>query len=535
MKWIVVLLFSVLYLVNADLAPVVKLDVARQDYLCVLVGSPGKNMCLFIDHNCNDTIILYQEPVYTSQTYTLYPPSVLLFLGSHAYRFNARFDGNYRNPTPYIDNMDGKICFGPMSQIWSHWTRATFSPDFVVLGAFDLSLTRETYHTFEIEFNPTFPTNVTVDDAPYYLWYDTSDVNTYLPPHLYFNVSLLDLVFDDDHHVHVGIDDTDVMVQNPYSLFYHTTMKKHNRTDTIVFGRAFARNFVIFYDAISQTKWVHPSFDFFNYGPGHNVWVYTMGAIYSLLILFWVGGVLVYNHDKPFPVSFYLMIEVLVYASSVLVLYVEVVGFVTQRFLSFYTETTSNILFASLIIFILFNTLIGVTFMLYNWNTYHNIPQRRVPLETSLFLLLWLTQVHHCAEGVNNIFLLFLAALYLDLRIVQAIFYYVHEKKEVVWFSLCYVAFGVCFFIYYNARPIIELYFHDINDPVSSIIFLFLTFCGVPSLYLANHLLMSALRKTVLDVDSHERVNRATPIKASRSPRQRHPVQQRRLPTHLAL
>lgn len=493
----------ILGITYANLAPVAKMAVTRHDYLCVLVGSPGKNMCLFIDHNCNDTIVLYKEPMFTSQTYTLYPPSVLVFLGSHAYRFNARFLEELRDPSPYVDNMDGKICFGVMSQIWSHWTKATFSPDFVVLGEYDLSLTRETYHTFEIEFERVYPTNITIADAPYYLWYDTSDVNTYLPPNLYFNYTLLDLVFDNNHHVHVGLDDTDTMVQNPYSLFYHSTIKKHNRTDTVIFGRAFARNFVIFYDVISQTKWVHPAFNFFNYGWGHDVWVYAIGAIYSCLILFWVGSSLVYNKTSPFPVSFYVMIEVLVYGSTPLVLYVEVAGYVTQRFFGYYTETTSNILYLSLIIFILFNTIVGIALLLMNWGTYHGLPQRRIPLETSLFLLLWCTQIHHCDEGLNNVFLLFIAAVYLNLRIIQALFYYVYRRTEVVLFSLCYVMFGVLFFIYYNARPIIELYFHDIREPVSAIILLFITFCAIPSLYLSTYLMMSGLRKDMIEVDTH--------------------------------
>lgn len=497
MKFFLIIFLFFSSVVYGHLSPIVKLPLTKNDYLCVIVGNPGKNMCLFIDHECNETIILYDEPTFTSQTYTSYPPSVLLYLGSHAFRFNAVFDSTLRDPTPYFDNEDGRICFGIMSQVWNHWTKATFSPDFIVLGDFDLSLTRDTYRTFEIRFDKVYPTNVTVADAQYYLWYDSSTIYTYLPNNLFFNMSLLDLVFGNDHHIHVGIDDVDVSVQNPLSLFTHNTIKRHGSNDTIVFGRAFTKNFVIFYDAVSQTRWVRPAFDFFNYGLGRDIWVYTVGALCNLFILFWMGKILL--KFKPDVVAQrFSILETFIYTASLVVLYVEIFGYASQRFIGFYTETSSIILYLALVIFIQFNTTVGAILAAYYWNTTRIIGIRRIPVETTVFLILWLSQIHHVDEGINNIFLLFVSSLYAVLRFMHTGFSYVSGNTQVFGFSLIYSLFAAIFFIYYNARPLIGLYFHDDKDQISTVIILFISFICVPSIYMFCQFSLSEIRRDVL-------------------------------------
>lgn len=496
---ILIFLFSI-HLVQGHLAPIVKLPLTQNDYLCTIVGSPGKNMCLFIDHHCNDTIILYNEPIFISQTYTTYPSSILIFFGSHAFRFKAIFDGSYRDPIPYIDNEDGRICFGSMSQIWNHWTKATFSPEFLVLGNYDISLTRETYRSFEIKFEKQYPVNVTVATAQYYLWYDSSTIYTYFPDDLFYNSSLLDLVFDNSHHIHIGIDDTDMMVQNPISLFSHKTIKRHNINDTIVFGRAFTKNFVIFYDAIKQTKWVRPSFDFFNYGSGRNIWIYVLGLIGNLYTLFWIGKVLM-PIDPKLSLLGISMLELFIYVATPVVFYVEVFGYATQRFMGFYTETASVILYTSLIIFLMFNASMGAILSVYFWNSTRFLNIRRIFVETAAFSLIWISQLQHTDEGINNIYLLFISSIYAILRFIQMAFAYVHQKKYVFRFSVLYSILSVVLFIYFNARPIIGLYFHDDTDQVSTIILLFLTFVCIPSLYMFFYLKNSEIRHNMILIE----------------------------------
>lgn len=490
-------------LVYGHLSPIVKLPTTKNDYLCVIVGIPGKNMCFFIDHECNETIILYEEPTFTSQTYTVYPSTVLLHLGVHAFRFGAVFDASLRDPTPYFDNEDGRICFGVMSQVWNHWTKATFSPDFIVLGNYDVSLTRDTYRTFEIQFDKVYPTNVTVADAQYYLWYDSSTIYTFLPDNLFFNMSLLDLVFGNDHHVHVGIDDVDISVQNPLSMFRHNTIRRHGTNDTIIFGRAFTKNFVIFYDAITQTRWVRPAFDFFNYGLGRDVWVYSVGVVCNLYILFWLGKVLLRANKKLSSLSFSAL-EMLIYVVSLVVLYVEVFGYATQRFVSFYTETSTVILYTSLIVFIQFNTLIGIILAAIYWRTSHLLGVRRIPVETTAFLLLWLTQIHHVDEGIDNVFLLFVSSLYATLRFMQLALTYINGNMQAFGLSAIYSVFSVLFFVCFNARPLIGLYFHDDVDQISTILMMFIAMVCLPAIYMVFYIMLTEFRRETLAVSKRQ-------------------------------
>lgn len=488
---------------EARLSTVVKLPVTHNDYLCLIVGSPGKNMCFFIDHQCNETVILYEEPMFTSQTYTLYPATVLLHMGTSVHRFNAVFDKSLQNPTPYIDNEDGRICFGVMSQIWNHWTKATFSPDFIVLGEYDVSLTRETYRTFEFSFDKSYPTSVTIADAHYYLWYDTSTIYTYLPDDIFFNMSLLDLVFGADHHMHVAVDDADMTVQNPLSLFKHNTLRRNDSNDTVTFGRTFTRNFVIFYSAVNQTRWVRPAFDFFNYGLGRNVWVYTVGSLCNIFILFWVGKVLLHVGEKMSSYTFSIL-EIFIYTATLAVLLVEVLGYATQRFVGFYTETSNVTLFVLLIVFIMVNATFGLILTVTHWRTAHEIGLRRIPVETAAFMLLWLSQIHHVDEGINNIFLLFISSIYVVMRLLHVSLAFVQSRTKVFWFAFFYAGAAVAFFIIYNATPLIGLYFHDDSEQVSMVILILISFVCIPALHIFFYLTLTDLRRSLMHVNDSE-------------------------------
>jgi hypothetical protein len=479
-------------------APVVKLPIHEQDYLCVMIGNPGRSTCLFIDHHCNETIILYQEPTFTSQTFTLNPASVLVFLGPHGFRFNAVFEERWRDRSPYIDNKEGKLCFGQFSQIWTFWRSATFSPTFLVLGGFDRSLTRSTYHNFELEFDPFTPIEVQVGDDVYFLMYDPTEIYTFLPSALYHNVTALDIILDEDsHRIHIGLDDDDITISNPLSLFAHSTLKRHLASeDEISFGRVFTHKFVIYFDAVSLKRYVFPSVDFFNYGNTRFLYATITSVLYTVILIVWLGAVLVKNGQSARLLT---LIEAYIYLTGLIMLYIEIEGFVSQRFISYFTRSDNNVLFMVLTFFVLFNIALGSFLAWIHQDTFEDLKTRRLTLETVCFVMLWISQLHECHDGMNNLFLLTIAGLYANLRLIQMCFYYVYERFDTVWMSLCYSIFGLFFFIIYNLKPLIEFYFWGNKDPVGATILLVVLFCLLPSLYFTIMLNQAAIRKSILN------------------------------------
>ena len=501
MKLVITLIFLFIITVGcrADLAPVVKLPIEYGDYVCVLIGSPGKINCLYIDHLCNDTIVLYDEPLFTSQTYTTFPGTILVFMGAHGFRFNAIFEASDRNPSPYVDNREGRICFGPMSQVWSMWTRATLSPDYLVLGMYDHSLSRYNYHPFLITLESNMPTIVTVGNDQYGMWYNPLDVNSYFPAHLYHNITTIDLVFNNNNAIHIEIDDDDIMIQNPLSLFKHSTVYKHESNDTIVFGRVFVHQFVIYFNGITRTQYLVPAFDFFNYGPSSkDIYEHINGLLWVLVLVLWLCATLTVNKKKEVSVWLFTAIEIFVYGMSALVIYVEVEGFKTQRFITFYVDDMHLMWFFLLIAFQSFSIVVGIVTTILHWQSNHGLKMRRVTVETAIIITLWLTQIHGVMEGLVDVFLLIVTALYVNLRLIQTGFLYIHQKMEAFYFSLGFVVFALVFFIFYNVKPILDLYYFGFNDQICSIVLMTVMLCLLPSSYIVAWLSSDRLSKVVL-------------------------------------
>lgn len=271
-------------------APIVKQAIYHEKYIDIVIGNPGHVTRLEIDFGCTDTIVLFAIPEDTSKTWSEYPATVIAYFGPVLLRLSFKVEPSKKDPRSYYP-YEGYLCFGPHSDLWDYWSKITISPFKLVLGEFDKTLSRLNYDPFEFVFYKNNSKNTVqgvVDGKKYPLLFNLENEHSFFPRVLYQNITALTI---DVANICFAIDKEDVVVHLSNG-FDKTMLRKsfhHEEDNTIILGKHFARNFVIYFDGVSKTKYIVPSFHLFNGGRGEHVYSTLTLCIITLLIIIWIS------------------------------------------------------------------------------------------------------------------------------------------------------------------------------------------------------------------------------------------------------
>jgi len=271
-------------------APIVKQAIYHEKYVDIVIGNPGHVTRLEIDFSCVDTIVLFAIPEDTSKTWSEYPATVIAYFGPVLLRLSFRIDPSKKDTRSYYP-YEGYLCFGPHSDLWDYWSKITISPFRLVLGEFDKTLSRINYDPFEFVFYKNNSKNTVhgvVDGKKYPLLFNLENEYSFFPRLLYQNITSLTIDVDNLCFV---VDKEDVLVHLSNG-FDRTMLRKslhYEEDNTIVLGKHFARNFVIYFDGVSKTKHIVPSFHLFNDGHGESVYSILTLCVITLLIIIWIS------------------------------------------------------------------------------------------------------------------------------------------------------------------------------------------------------------------------------------------------------
>jgi hypothetical protein len=304
-------------------APVVKQAIYHEKYIDVVIGNPGHVTRLEIDFGCIDTIILFAIPEDTSKTWSENPNTVIVYFGPVLLRLSFTIDPSKKDPRSYYP-YEGYLCLGHHSDLWDYWSKMTISPFRLVLGEFDKTLSRLNYDPFEFVFHKNSSRDSVqgvVDGKKYPLLFNLENEYSFFPRLLYQNITSLTI---DINNLCFMVNKEDVLVHLSNG-FDRTMVRKsfhHEEDNTIVLGKHFARNFVIYFDGVSKTKYIVPSFHLFNGGRGEHVYATFTLCVITLLIIIWISIVTVkqfrdiqkpssfpYSTSPPFPTPFFVQHE----------------------------------------------------------------------------------------------------------------------------------------------------------------------------------------------------------------------------------
>lgn len=524
-------------------APTVKQAIYHERYIDIVIGNPGHVTRLEIDFGCRDTIILFGLPEDTSRTWSDNPSTVIAYFGPVLLRLSFIVDPNKRDPRSYYP-YEGYLCLGPHSDIWDYWSKLTISPFRMVLGDYDRSLSRLSYDPFEFVFYKNVSKNTAhavVDGKNYPFLFNLENEYTVFPRSLYHNVTNLNIDID---NLCFTVDQEDVFVHLSNG-FDRTMLRKSPRhdDDTIALGKYFSRNFVIYFDAVTQTKFVVPSFHLFNNGNAEPFYSVLTLCIVTSLIVLWISSitvkqfrdihtpskespVLVDNDDSSFiqssvqPVkkmpmklkkqvdtsliivpttvaqmstaeaptilspSILYGMELYGYLVAIIVLITDMNGFAGYRHFNYILSTDSSALYIILTGVIFLNSLCGAVATIASFGTYRYLNIRRVFFETALFLTMWLISTHqHKTHSIIFLTVIF-SAVYVNMRILHFSLNIVLGNSKMSLITGGYVILAMGFFILYNILPVMDFFFFRFDDQIERILLFLIITIGVPSLIL---------------------------------------------------
>src|SRR3989338_85853 len=262
----------------------VRQPVYHKQYVDLVIGNPGHVTRLRLDFDCSDSVILFVLPEDSSKTWSSNPDTVIVYIGNTIVRLSFRVDPTLHDVRSW-DPYEGYLCFGRHSDIWKYWSKVTFSPYMLVLGAYHSSLVRLNYEYFELVFRKDVPLSALVRGHRYPLQFDLGNEYTYVPRQLYHAIADMDIIIN-NLHMDVDQDDLTTRLINGFDRSLFKKNVDHSDT-TITLGRYFGHNFVVFYDGVTHTQRVMPSFHFFN--TGHTEPFYSnfgLGLFTSIYLVF---------------------------------------------------------------------------------------------------------------------------------------------------------------------------------------------------------------------------------------------------------
>lgn len=509
-------------------APIVKQAIYHEKYVDVVIGNPGHVTRLEIDFGCKDTIILFNLPEDTSKTWSEYPNTVIVYFGPVLLRLSFIIDHSKRDFKSYYP-YEGYICFGPHSDIWNYWSKLTISPFRIILGDYDRSLSRLGYDPFEFVFYKNVSKNTVhavVGKKKYPFLFDLENEYSTLPRELYHNVSILDINID---NLCFNVDQDDILVHLSNGFDRIMLRKSPYHDDmTISLGKNFARNFVIYFDAVAQTKYVMPSFHLFNNGNSEPLYSFIMLCIVTLLIILWISMITVKQfHDNErlsqntesnvppiiidtssvAPIGSDMQSSVVVisqptsdsiaarpfvmygvelygYITALIILITDMNGFAGYRHVSYILSSSSSSLYIILSSVIVFNSLAGIVAAISSFGTHKFLNIRRLFFETALFFTLWLISTHqHKTHSVMFLIMVF-SSIYVNMRILHFSVNIILGNLFMMFMSGIYVILAFAFFILYNILPIMDFFFFKFNDQFERILLFLIITVGLPSLVL---------------------------------------------------
>lgn len=544
-------------------APVVKQAIYHEKYIDVVIGNPGHVTRLEVDFGCKDTVILFNVPEDTSRTWSVYPNTIIVYFGPVLLRLSFTVDPGKRDSKSYYP-YEGYLCFGPHSDIWNYWSKLTLSPFRIVLGDYDRSLSRLGYDPFEFVFHKNVSKNTVhavVNKKNYPFLFNLENEYTTMPRELYHNITTLDINID---NLCFNVDQDDIFIHLSNGFDRTMLRKSHQHDDhTISLGKNFARNFVIYLDAVTQTKYVMPSFHLFNNGNAEPLYSFLMLSIMTFLTVVWISIVTtkqfqrsqhelkelspntqpvfidsgsaasiqgsiqeitsVSSTSKTVSVSESINvkpstmygIELYGYLSAIIILITDMNGFAGYRHFSYILSSSSSSLYILLTSMIVFNSLLGAVTTIASIGTHRFFNIRRLFFETVLFFTLWLISTHQHKTHSVMFLIMFFSAVYVNMRILHFAVNIIIGDFLMAFISSIYVIIALAFFIMYNVLPIMDFFFFRFDDQIERIILFLIITVGIPSLLLIGWYPLSVISNTAEDVNPDREVESSTKKEAT--------------------
>lgn len=475
-----------------------RLVIYDNQYVRVLVGTPGKMYTLRLDRTCDHTLVLFSMPTSSSRSYIYYDGtnygSELVYIGCNTLRLQVLFDPSFYKQDSSIPH-NGVLCSGRGSGLWRHWTKATFSQDSLMLGEYDWSVVRTRYRPFEVHFAHGQYGYCSVEGRNYSLKYDPESEFTWLPHELYHSNRSIVMDFTEKHLL-FSLTESDELTHLPTG-FKHSAMKKQHRGNTeIILGQHSLGGTISHEDVVRRTLVVRPSFNMYSLG-NSEPYIDSACALFLLgLVVFWLA--LCYTEDLGLKsvslINSY--VELLVLVSSSTITWMQHFGYNSSRFMNhhmaFYDQYQSLFTPYSLflVIFVCSLAMFAVSLFLY-WNTSKNISLRRSFGETALFMALWFSQLNK--HGFyEHIILLSIVCFYTSIRLMEFLRVSTspHPPKKEDLSTVLVGIWALFFSIYYNIIPFVRRFWYGFPYEYASVTNVFLLFIGLPVMasYLNLHL-----------------------------------------------
>lgn len=465
----------------------VLLPVYQSTFIKIFSGVPGRHITLRIHKECNDTVVLFSLPTSYSKSYTHHDSergSEIFFLGQHALRLPVFYSNDFLLEEREHDGFahsftmhyDGLLCLGPHSHLWNFWTRFSCSSSDLLLGAHDHYLDRISFEPFSDIVGANSEVFCPQINQTYVLRYEPESTMSYLPDELYFYArnNHEHLILRLENGAHFALTHYDFSSRFPQYNFDYATVRR-SLTNQIVLGRQPMSKFVWHGNMATHQHQVSLSYDLFDFGNSQPAFNGIIALLLTIGLCFWFA--IVYtedlNDDERAPKALFFM-EVFTYVVCTLCLVAEHEGFAVERYLI--RHTSSTIYYIPLLVFVGFNVLVGVfTSLLYQTKAHH-ISFRKSSVETVLLLTLWITQLDNRYSGIEQAFLMFIAAIYTWSRSISFLWHLVKTnltKQLPQTFSLGIYCLAAHFFlIVYNIIPIVNRFWKGFPEHWGNVLFL---------------------------------------------------------------
>lgn len=509
--------------------PTAKLNVIHDAYVDVIVGNPGRTTRLRIDFGQNTSVVLFTPPDDLSKEFTVFPPTLLVYIGPALVRLTFGVDASLYDTRASI-KYDGVLGLGYASDVWDYWGLVSVSSNRLVLGEFDKSLSRATYRPFRLDFTLEHPTvDVTVHGQNFSLVYDPAQYYSSFPHVLYHNITNFDLKFN---KLHMEIDNNDIKMKLTSGFDRTLVRKTVDFEDTrIVLGQHFSHNFVLYYNVVNQSKHLMPAFDLFGNEHSEPLYSYIVLVIFFLVFVFWLAIVTAEPGVQPIVFS---CVELYAYLAVAIVSIVEIGGFAYFRHVAFVLSTTSFAPYVVLNTLLTTIVLVGVVIALRRYNSTRWLNTRRSFVEAALVLMIWIA-LTHWPHVMATFVQVLIVSTYCTLRWLQASMAYIVGRYSVMFVNGAFLVLALLFYVFYVLAPIIEFYFFGFAHAFNAGVFIFAFTVALPMMGVSAFYPTSLIRNSTISIDRRYRL-RVVPQtpRAQQSPppptRTTRPVQNRTLP-----
>lgn len=485
-------------------APTVRVPVYREQFVQLIVGSPGAYRTLRLDFASNDTLVLFQVPSSYSRSYVLYDGaaephgSELLYMGCHRMRVPVRYDATrlrYDTRVTY----HGVLGFGERSHLWHHWQRYTLSSTTIALGDYDHSVVRFGYAPFSLQCRFGGYMNASIDAQRYRVHYEPGDPFTRLPAELYEHLDRLDVLLP--RNTHLQLEYTDYMSTLPTGFDYSVLRKQPRGSRDVVLGEHTVRQLVSHNNVLERRRDIRPAYNLFDRGNTQPHFGTAAGIVLVSALVTWLLLVLSERMGDQVSLDILSHVELYGYAAAALLAWMEHAAFRCSRVLYHHmscSERTAWPVYGVVLAAIVCNVLVGSVLALWRYRSAHRLWLRRAALETALSLALWLTQIDRHLSLVDHLLLLVVAAFYAVTRSMTALDSLLHRKPAArCAVTLCYAVAAHLFALVYTITPFLDRFFYGFPHRTSSAIMLWTVFVALPLLYLFTQINIAKLRNTL--------------------------------------